>query len=433
MEENLDSIDADSTTEVEMENPENNSEEEQFTTESTENVEENTETVIDTTEESNSTQLDEQSTEVELIDESSTAAESTDEQSAVTDSTDELGTETEQSTETVFQLQEDERVTEEGVDTIAAINLSDPRIVEDSSMKAAQRVTWDCIWFGSYPQSEITNSDSMYQKLQSATGWNQNNEITIDGNRYRRMKRSDATRIEDGYERDYDSYYWSDSTTYHYFKYEPIKWRVLNVSGKQAFLLADIVLDCQKYNSKDSPVTWETSSIRSWLNGYGASKNQPKQDYTRKNFIDSAFSTVEKRAIKTTNVVNNDNISNGTEGGNTTEDKIFLLSESEAYTKKAQSYGFTLNSNVYDEGRRSKSSIYANAMGVTFLREAGFRGNCRWWLRSPSISNDYASSIYYRGWAKSAKGALRYKDEEKVKNISSVNGKIVVLMMCGRK
>ena len=37
----------------------------------------------------------------------------------------------------------------------AATTLKDPRIVEDSSMQAWQKVTWDCVWFGSYPQSEV--------------------------------------------------------------------------------------------------------------------------------------------------------------------------------------------------------------------------------------------------------------------------------------
>lgn len=32
----------------------------------------------------------------------------------------------------------------------AVITVSNPRIVEDESMTAGQRVTYDCIWFGSY-------------------------------------------------------------------------------------------------------------------------------------------------------------------------------------------------------------------------------------------------------------------------------------------
>lgn len=72
-----------------------------------------------------------------------------------------------------------------------------------------------------------------------------------------------------------------------------------------------------------------------------ASVNQPKTDYSRKNFINSAFTSTQRNAIKTTNVVNNNNIYSGTMGGKNTSDKVFLLSESEVYkTDAAAGYGF---------------------------------------------------------------------------------------------
>ena len=46
----------------------------------------------------------------------------------------------------------------------AATTLNNPRIVADSSMKAGQKVTWDCVWFGAYPQSEVT-SGNIYNSL----------------------------------------------------------------------------------------------------------------------------------------------------------------------------------------------------------------------------------------------------------------------------
>ena len=47
------------------------------------------------------------------------------------------------------------------------------------------------------------------------TGWS-NNEVTIDGVKYRRMKKGDATYSVD-YEDEY--YQWSDTTSWHYFRY----------------------------------------------------------------------------------------------------------------------------------------------------------------------------------------------------------------------
>lgn len=272
----------------------------------------------------------------------------------------------------------------------AAENISNPRIVKDSSMEAGQKVTWDCVYFGSYPQSEITSKDgSIYNALKNATGWDENNDITIGRTKYRRLKREDATHYSSNEEGQYN---WNGNyKTYHYFKYEPIKWRVLNRNGNDAFLLADVALDDQKYNTnyEDVDVTWETSSMRSWLNGYGASVNQSKTDYSKKNFINSAFTSTQKNAIKTTSVVNNNNINYGTTGGNNTSDQVFLLSTSEVYnTDTAAGYGFVKN-NIDDEARRSRCSTYAHAMGTwryydTDAEYTKYNGNVYWRLRSSS-------------------------------------------------
>ena len=272
----------------------------------------------------------------------------------------------------------------------AADTIGNPKIEEDTTMTAGQKVTWDCIYFGSYPQSEITSKDgSVYNKLKNATSWD-NNDTTIDGVKYRRLKGEDATQhaYSGGSEQYYD---WNDDyTTYHYFKYEPIKWRVLNKDNNDVFLLSDIALDDQRYNEKWATITWEKSSMRSWINGYKASENQSEIDYSNKNFIDTAFSTAQKNAIKTTKVENRNNIHYGSagQGGNDTSDKIFLLSEREVYnTDDAKKYGFVLDGEVYDEARRCKCSTYAYAMGTwRNIEDSEYNGNALWFLRSPGGS-----------------------------------------------
>lgn len=272
----------------------------------------------------------------------------------------------------------------------AADTIGNPKIEEDTTMTAGQKVTWDCIYFGSYPQSEITSKDgSVYNKLKNATSWD-NNDTTIDGVKYRRLKGEDATQhaYSGGSEQYYD---WNDDyTTYHYFKYEPIKWRVLNKDNNDVFLLSDIALDDQRYNEKWATITWEKSSMRSWINGYKASENQPEIDYSNKNFIDTAFSTAQKNAIKTTKVENRNNIHYGSagQGGNDTSDKIFLLSERKVYnTDDAKKYGFVLDGEVYDEARRCKCSTYAYAMGTwRNIEDSECNGNALWFLRSPGGS-----------------------------------------------
>lgn len=271
----------------------------------------------------------------------------------------------------------------------SASELHAPRIKANSGMDAKQKVIWDCVWFGSYPQSEVTDSDPIYSTLQNANGWDARNDLMLDGNRYRRMKKGDATYSDSS-----GSYYnWPDADTYHYFKYEPVKWRVLKIEDNQALLLSDAALDAQQYHTAEADTTWEASTIRSWLNGYDSSYNQQKTDYSSRNFIDCAFTPDEQSAIAVTSLVNADNLSHGTPGGNHTTDKIFLLSESEVYGESAAPYGFVSDRNKYDEARRSKSSTYAKAMGVYSSTGEIFKDNCHWCLRSPGESPKKAVEV----------------------------------------
>ena len=271
----------------------------------------------------------------------------------------------------------------------AADAISNPKIEKVTSMNNTWKTTWDCVWFGSYPQSEITSEDGdIYDKLKNVTGWDENNDIVIGKAKYRRLKATEATNYATRTGETHPSYYnWkTDYNTYHYFKYEPIKWRVLNRNDNNVFLVADISLDDQPYNVDYTNVTWENSSIRSWLNGYGNSENQPKRDYSQKNFINSAFSSEQISAIESTRVTNNNNINYKTNGGNDTLDKVFLLSEADVYnTDEAQKYGFDKEVENAPK-KRSYCSTYAYAMGTTrynnsyYLR---YKEDVNWWLRSP--------------------------------------------------
>ena len=305
----------------------------------------------------------------------------------------------------------------EGAETVvhAAAALSNPRIVSDSSMTAGQKVTWDCVWFGSYPQTEIVDNKEtcgtyrkdwgkitdyvadtkLYSKLKSATGWDSQGDLTLDGKKYRRIRKSDATYSDSGS----DGYYnWKDPDSYHYFRYDKIKWRVLQISEDQALLLADQALDDQQYNIIDIPVTWANSTIRSWLNGYDESMNCIRMGYTERNYIDSAFSSAEQDAIvlrgldnKTTGSYSNNY------GGDDTSDKVFLLAAYDLYnTNASASYGFYKeDSDREDEARGCKSSTYAKAMGTSSENSNDYSGNCSWWLRSPGYFDNYAASVYH--------------------------------------
>ena len=250
-------------------------------------------------------------------------------------------------------------------------------------MESGQLTTWDCVWFGSYPQSEIAPSDPAYVGLESAR-WDALGDATVDGVRYHRVSKDDAT----------SSGGWSDDgygdATYRYFRYEPVKWRVLETSDGTALVVADVALDNRLYNTKYWDVTWETCSLRSWLNGYGASSNQPSVSYTSAGFLDRVFSADERGAILETTVTNVDYTDDLTPVGNDTQDRVFLLNEAEV---SDVGHGFSTG-----KARQCKLSDYARAMGALKERSSSSEtyGNC-WWLLRLSGPVPYSSFINNSG------------------------------------
>ena len=172
---------------------------------------------------------------------------------------------------------------------------------------------------------------------------------------------------------------------------QPIKWRVLSVDGDDAFLLADQNLDAGIYDESYTNVTWEDCTMRSWLNGYGASSNVDGIDYSSDNFIDAAFTSAERNAIKQVTVVNEDNPYNGTEGGNDTNDKVYLLSIAEASNA---SYGFNSTFDTDSKTRVATNTAYvAGKSGMSDVGKADY-----WWLRSPGGSAFNASGVLSSGY-----------------------------------
>lgn len=175
------------------------------------------------------------------------------------------------------------------------------------------------------------------------------------------------------------------------YNIDPIKWRVLENAGGQLFLLSDQNLDVFQYHTDWEEITWERSTMRSWLNGYGASENaggDSGTDYTSDNFIGTAFSEKEQKAIAETTVVNDDNPNHNTDGGNNTTDKIFLLSIAEAS-----------NSSYFadDASRISTNTAYVVDGGKIGgdMYSAG-KGDW-WWLRSPGGDDHSAAGVAGNG------------------------------------
>ena len=96
---------------------------------------------------------------------------------------------------------------------------------------------WSYVYFGSYPQTEVTGVELTSAIVGAA--YDANGDAWVNGTKYRRISKSDTSH--DGY--------FGDSA-YRYFKWERIKWRVLNNDGKELFVVVDNGLDCKDYNEE---------------------------------------------------------------------------------------------------------------------------------------------------------------------------------------
>ena len=150
---------------------------------------------------------------------------------------------------------------------------------------------------------------------------------------------------------------------------EAIEWQVLVVEEDRALVISRYGLDAKPYNEEKTRVTWETCTLRAWLNG---------------EFYNSAFSEAEKVQIREVRVKNPNKATYGTKGGNHTTDRIFLFSIEEAERYFA-----------YDEARKCQPTIYAKNNGAYILDSGG--GMTWWWLRSPGHSDNYAAFVNTNG------------------------------------
>ncbi len=160
----------------------------------------------------------------------------------------------------------------------------------------------------------------------------------------------------------------------------PIEWLVLARDGNKALLISRYGLDAQPYNKDYTSVTWETCTLRKWLNG---------------TFYNKAFSSAEQAAILTTNVDNSKNQCysgwSTSSGGNNTQDKVFLLSYAEANKYFGVTHDTTSNTKS-----RVAPTAYAIAQGAythSSNKTADGTDAGWWWLRSPGSSQFYAAYV----------------------------------------
>ena len=148
----------------------------------------------------------------------------------------------------------------------------------------------------------------------------------------------------------------------------PIEWLILELTPYRALLISKYALDCKPYNTSKAEVTWESCTLRKWLN---------------EDFFNAAFSDGEKAMIPTVTVSADENPDCDTDPGNATQDRVFLLSIPEA--------------NRYFKNKEARMCVpTACAVGNGAYTEPCAKGGqpcCEWWLRSPGEDQDAAAIV----------------------------------------
>ncbi len=201
---------------------------------------------------------------------------------------------------------------------------------------------------------------------------------------------------------------------------EPIEWEVLEENGNGTFLVSRYVLDCRPYSTEQTDVTWESCTLRGWLNN---------------EFLNHAFTQTEQGLINTTNVANPDHPNYGTPGGNSTSDRIFLLSADEVISHYSFNSWYEEDQSGYSQELIIPPTAYAKQQGVysyvidedyyngtdydswgglvyeNYSRDCIGRECAWWWLRSPGYGSSDACGVGASGAAGWRGSNYVYRDD----------------------
>lgn len=268
----------------------------------------------------------------------------------------------------------------------------------------------DIIEFGGYPQSRVTDAstvaalnakvtDGDWQSYGYYSGdgdygsmtqgdWMRYCDVYLNGQKYRgvnflqyRTARSFlAPETTPFYQRN-NGY---ETNTNHWFKWESLRWRVIDPSA--GLVLSESLIDAQAYSNliyaangiyyNNSALTvyacdYVSSSVRTWLNDQ---------------FYNAAFTAAEKTKIKKTEL--NNNAYTGSFNSASTSDFVFLPSYEQMTNTQ---YGF-ISSTVSSNTRIASGTEYAKSQGLMISSGKSF-----WWLRSPGKNSQCAAIVIGNG------------------------------------
>lgn len=237
----------------------------------------------------------------------------------------------------------------------------------------------DVIEFGSYPQTLVEDKIIIEKLNEMAEKWTyydyfsdytQNNymkftDVKYNNDKYRgvliEQYRPTTTRSTGSAGNSYQDDNGYNVDTIYWFKWEPIKWIVLDV--KSNLIVSDIIIDSQPYCNYliYCNFGWYENELGKYASDYATSNIRR---FLNEDFYNSAFNNYEKYNIKLSENLKN---SDSTDYHITThtDDNVFLLSyEDIILLKNANAWNF------------AKASDYANSQG--------FEGSS-WHLRNPYV------------------------------------------------
>lgn len=146
----------------------------------------------------------------------------------------------------------------------------------------------------------------------------------------------------------------------------PMPWVVLNKNNGKALVISKYAFTCEPFNIIFNRVTWNTCSLRKWLNS---------------DYLNSTFSQTEKNLIIPV-YIGSDDIISFDEKEDITADRLFLLSstEVEKYLKTPAE-------------RLARVTDYAKSK----IMWQSFDPYAHWWLRTKSKDEIGATHVTYNG------------------------------------
>ena len=155
---------------------------------------------------------------------------------------------------------------------------------------------------------------------------------------------------------------------------EEIEWQILAIKDGKMLVISRYVLDCCPYDEDYSNCTWTNSSVRIWLN---------------EEFLPNAIGSKYQEKILSLDPSSEHNPDYAIDAESNTQDRVFLLSVSEAKE-------YILS----DDDRRCSPTPYAETQGTWVSDDyetTDGEATCWWWLRTPGMHQYYAAGVDYDG------------------------------------